>query len=372
MSLSERYVTILDCAGRTFVFSRKERPDHMNSYATTMRVIGTPGITSRAFLLGMSSNAGFVCLHNRTIVAFGGSGDNGGVRIMTAVATDHTPQFRIQYRDEEGFPMVIASAIQNVSGCIELVLNRVVLDNGEELFTCAFDGQMSVVHWGRRLVMFGRANACRLGGGRHVQAAIGDADGRTFDGFRALRFEGWERHEDVCANSIYMCMPLVVGDKLFGLFPGILPATNESGIFCSSSEDAFNWAAPTRIYSSPPLLDQNNHPVRTRDWPVNMQYAQATGPGSRVSLNSTFVAVSQQTWPPDGDAADMAEPMNGDFDAVPQAEELVAVPPVEELVLAVHELIAGMSQDELRNAGVTKEWFTSVLVEARKKRVLSQ
>jgi len=48
------------------------------------------------------------------------------------------------------------------------------------------------------------------------------------------------------------------------------------------------------------------------------------------------------------------------------------VPPVEELVLAVHELIAGMSQDELRNAGVTKEWITSVVVEARKKRVLSQ
>jgi len=284
MYLSERYFTILECAGRTFSFARVEPQDDLDQFGTTMRDLALPGVNISQLPSGISSNAAFTCVNNETVYAYGGNGDFGGVRIMRADATERFLNFTIEpTTDPEGWPQLVANANPDISGCIERFLN-----NMGEVHMCAFDGQMSVVHWRENVVMFGRANICPEGGGRHVQVAIGESDGTTFGRFQELRFEGWDllTQEQLCANNIYLFVPIVVRDTLFGIFPAIIPATNESGIFCSSTEDAFTWTTPTLMYHSPPILDSAGHPVRTRDWPVNMQYGNAEeAEGSRVSLN---------------------------------------------------------------------------------------
>jgi len=91
MRCDERYGVTVQCAGKRFLFTRRDVANVGDAWETVVRVAeasgGTEGILSQgrslvfsngsitlATQLLMSHNTAFLCRHNRTLVALGGQG----------------------------------------------------------------------------------------------------------------------------------------------------------------------------------------------------------------------------------------------------------------------------------------------------------
>jgi hypothetical protein len=288
MRCDERYMQIVHCGGKQFLFSRRDyqvknaQPDEpSNAWQTMVH----PGLTADTFgqpyialrmRLKMSHNAVFLCARG-TLVALGGqsykvvgrplgSRDELGIMRSEANAT-HEPL-------RWSTPRLVISGDPHRSGCVEarcLDEMREVLSDREcaqlkatragasRRLHCEYDGKLSVATLRGRLLLFSRSNLYAQGG-RHVQVALGTAaDGSgPFAPFEQIVIEGYKTSP---ANNLYFASVRRVGTQLLGLFPGVV--NSSGGIWCSTSTDGVHWRAPLRVWRSA-VWER----TRTRDWPV--------------------------------------------------------------------------------------------------------
>ena len=326
----ERYMSLVQCGGRSFLFARRDErppPNKPNQWTTVLHTLSprpshypvTPNVTLPAEL-NMSHNAAVLCLRGR-LVAFGGQGYADSTDEVGVVRREADPS-RVPLRWSR--PQLVASGNPNVSQCIEtrcVSVWRKVLNGGTcpipppfqgspllgnaqrppssssdprnglgptamDRFTCEFDGKLSVVAWKGALWMFSRSNLYRSGGGRHVQvasrllgreqhtavaAALGEGAAlagppELFGAFQQLEFEGYTPKKE---NNIYYMTVRRLSQRshLLGLFPAILEGLG--GVWCSTSSDGVHWARPLRVWESAVVTGErtSDHPVESSNLP---------------------------------------------------------------------------------------------------------
>ena len=195
----ERYAASVTCAGRQFFFTRREVG---NDLWETLARIGTPGaitavrspdfsppLVTLPHTAKVSHNAAFLCIANRTLVAYGGqafrnSSHERGVMRLAAKAT--------QWPLSWGRPRLVLSGEPEHSSCVEERPIEPWLPWSARPaagFTCEFDGKLGAVQHGGKVFVFSRANRYRDLGGRHVQVAISSDDrkGVSFGRFSQVR-----------------------------------------------------------------------------------------------------------------------------------------------------------------------------------------
>ena len=201
--ISERYASLLRCAGRAFLFSRHDMGDHKRMQ-TLVRVTQpvTPRATAAATAnnnnrhgaaaagsggaavggggrpagnqtfsaaevglphkLLMSHNAAFLCVHGRMLVAYGGmthtadqpDWQGNDVGIVRSVADAAAWPLRWST------PQLSISGDEAATGCV---------DENAESTVCEYDGKLSVVAFRGSVLLFTRSNLSPAGGARHVQ-----------------------------------------------------------------------------------------------------------------------------------------------------------------------------------------------------------
>ncbi|KAL1528706.1 hypothetical protein AB1Y20_010040 [Prymnesium parvum] len=202
VACSERYSSLLECAGKTWLLRRVEmRSGNQNSVNSdtwqtvlrTKRLRGsedgfTPSHVTLPNTLNMSHNAAFLCDDGK-IVAWGGRRKAAFPRkpyeergIYRAVGTPMGST--IQWSR----PQLVLDGSRS-SGCTEL---RAAVG-----MTCEFDGKLSVTRHDSRVLLFARANLGRCGGHRAVQVTS-SADGVLgWTRWRTLQFDGVSEEDSV-------------------------------------------------------------------------------------------------------------------------------------------------------------------------------
>lgn len=290
LDCDERYFSHVTCAGRHFLFSRREF-SCCDMWDTIVRVapFGTsafgPGDVTLSHSLNMSHNAAFLCVANRTIVAFGGQLPDG---IFTQERLRWHPGIIRRHADaavlplQWSLPSLVASPIKARSKCVDARFR----------VGCDFDGKISAIEFKGRLLIFTRANRLRLprrqteselqvaadeeaadgmqandAGGRHVQVALAEPLGSRFGWwqarrFRPIRLTGFDA--PLRTNNIYFWTVQRVSPRaLLALFPAVL--RGEGGVWCSTSTDGVQWARPLRVMGTSVV-----HGVRTAVHPIEL------------------------------------------------------------------------------------------------------
>ena len=285
LDCDERYFSHVTCAGRHFLFSRREF-SCCDMWDTVVRVApyGTsdfgPSEVTLGHKLNMSHNAAFLCIANRTIVAIGGQLPDG---VFSPQRLGWHPGIIRRHADATILPLawsgpsIVASPIKARSRCVDARFRT----------GCDFDGKVSAIEFDGRLLIFTRANmlpppshkserraaaavetaagGMHDAGARHVQVAEARPLGARFGWwearrFRPIRLEGVEA--PARANNIYFWTVQRVGRRaLLALFPAVL--RGEGGVWCSTSVDGVRWARPLRVRSAAVV-----HGVRTAVHPV--------------------------------------------------------------------------------------------------------
>ena len=310
LDCDERYFSHVTCAGKQFLFSRREY-SCCDMWDTIVRVaavgsshFGSPMVALN-HTIGMSHNTAFLCIANRTVAAIGGQLPDG--------AEELSPQSPgILRRDADATnlplnwtePILVASGLKQSSGCIDARWDK----------GCDFDGKISAVFFQGRLLIFTRANmlvpphfqndsdraiAATLdtpdriphndAGGRHVQVAVmrprlpkrwepyqKDVEPwQTARPFKPLTFDGVKVSRE---NNIYLFSVRPIGlQALLALFPAVLGG--RGGVWCSTSRDALSWSKPLRVMPVEAI-----HGVRSRVHPVEVVGDERDGPLDAVLL----------------------------------------------------------------------------------------
>ena len=160
----ERYAASVTCAGRQFFFTRREVG---NDLWETLARIGTPGaitavrspdfsppLVTLPHTAKVSHNAAFLCIANRTLVAYGGqafrnSSHERGVMRLAAKAT--------QWPLSWGRPRLVLSGEPEHSSCVEERPIEPWLPWSARPaagFTCEFDGKLGAVQHGGKVFVF--------------------------------------------------------------------------------------------------------------------------------------------------------------------------------------------------------------------------
>ena len=301
---SERYATLLACAGKVFFFTRHDLGDHTKmetfvriaqttrpddedqSVSTPSAPMGPDAFCATAHdahfshahvglphKLLMSHNVAFMCLHDRMLVAYGGMAhtpqqddwQGNDVGIVRSVADPH--HWPLVWSP----PQLAISGDPPSTGCV---------DENAETLLCEYDGKLAVVHFRGSVLLYTRSNLSPLGGARHVQVAT-SADGvRRWSTFVQLTLEGYSHGPGDAENNIYYWTVRVLPahpDVLVAFFPAVIE--HVGGIYMASSSDGVHWTRPTRLLHSPHDLH-----FRTRDYPVDGQVEAYDGGGDGVLL----------------------------------------------------------------------------------------
>lgn len=266
----ERYAASVTCAGRQFLFTRREVGDDL--WETLVRV-GTPGnpavrvhdfswpLVTFSHKLKLSHNTAFMCLGNRTLVAYGGqaflnsTSERGVMRLASRA---------LQWPLVWGRPRLAVSGDPVVSSCVE---ERPIepwdphADRPNAGFTCEFDGKLSALQHGGRVMLFARANRFRNLGGRHVQVAMSrGATGQSFGKMAQLTFRNYTLKQT--NNIYYFSVRPLWGRALLAIFPAVIEG--RGGVFCAVSHDGLRWSHPLRVLASRVVFSS-----RTQDHPVD-------------------------------------------------------------------------------------------------------
>lgn len=255
---TERYVSVVRCAGKTFMFSRVEHYPHPTPrepepeplYSWIVRLKQPAGAYSEAIAASspavqkMGVNAALVCEHGQ-LVALGGEN-----RVTRSVA--NASNYPLRWSS----PTLAFTGDKRTTGCVE--------ERPRE--GCEYDGKISSVKLHGRTLVFTRSNL-NSAGGRHVQMAS-SADGHgSWARFQQLTFSGYTTRAH---NNIYFfsarAVPLpLTGTRHDRLLLATFPAAIEGlgGVYCSVSFDGVHWAAPRRVMESKvlPAWRTTDHPV---------------------------------------------------------------------------------------------------------------
>ena len=313
----------VSCAGRTFLFSRRDRePNELvpgeHKYArweTMMHTSGhsyrmdagerlstNAGSTLTAFhprvqsalpnSMNMSHNAALLCLGG-TLVALGGQ-----------AYQDSRAERGIMRRDADptvlplrwSAPQLVLSGEPTTTGCVEarcVTSEREVFWHDEadkcpfprrgQRMHCEYDGKLSVVRFQGELLLFSRSNPYAEGGGRHVQVSrspLGPDERSPLElgRYSQLVFDGYTMAPE---NNIYLISVRAVGTGLLGLYPAVID--NRAGIYCSASSDGVHWSSPTRVVWSAVLYGS-----RSKDWPVDV-YTSEASPSNAAAVHSAGI-----------------------------------------------------------------------------------
>ena len=330
----ERYVQLLRCASRVFLFTRHDLGDHTRMQ-TLVRYTQAPSSklspaeqdaeilrgtlkfggaeVGLAHKLLMSHNAAVECKHDRMLVAYGGMAhtsdqndwQGNDVGIVRAVA-DATQLEPLRWSAPQ-----LSMSGEESTGCI---------DENAESTLCEYDGKVSIVNFRGEVLLYTRSNLSPMGGARHVQVAKStDGTGRwskftqvacactwvlsplcdsrlasppaifraTPAIFRAtpshlavgpragqVKIKGYKYGAAHAANNIYFWtvreLPGVPG-LLAAFYPGTLDG--KGGVFMSTSSDGVHFTRALRILESP-----HDNSFRTRDYPVDGRLESAFTP----------------------------------------------------------------------------------------------
>lgn len=223
---SERYSSVLECGGRTLLFSRTERRRGADigadRWSTTLRHAVSGGFSeahvSLAEPLNMSHNAVVRCLSDSRIVAYGGRRkerhgrlllhEKGVWRAEGLMAGAGAGEVSVAWEK----PQLVVTGDPS-SQCVD---ERPAVGR-----QCEFDGKLSSVVWRGETWLFARANLA-LCGARGVQATR-SADGvRGWAPWERLRFDGVPA--GTAGENVYFFAVAARGARLVALFPAHLEA----------------------------------------------------------------------------------------------------------------------------------------------------
>ena len=288
----ERYAAVIECAGHSFLFSRRDVTLVSDAWESVVRIASgrdapsySEPIVTLPSELNISHNAAFTCIRNRTIAAVGGQGHDLALRPQSLFQVDPLhPGIMRRDADATVWPLVwsdaklLVSGDPTVSGCVEERplwekegCTAELCKRPSSGFFCEFDGKVSVVKLSKRspggpgLLVFSRANTLRDGGGRHVQVSRVNSSSKSSlrTTTKLIRFEGGY-HLDLHNNIYFMHVAALPYHKgLLGLFPAVINKT--AGIWCATSEDGEYWSKPLRLMGS--AIVQYH---RTVDWPIDI------------------------------------------------------------------------------------------------------
>lgn len=291
VACSERYVSEVSCGNQSFVFTRRNLGDS-REFDTVVRTArraqpSRGGAADDRFAysrpqqglakgLLMSHNAVVVC-EGGQLVAYGGMahppkhlghlpeagedwlGDDVGITRSVAV-----PVLPLRWSP----PQLVVSGSKKGTGCMHVL-------NGPG--DCEYDGKVSAVRFGGRLLLFTRSNLHGSGGARHVQVTCSTDGVSGWSRFRQVSIAGVTT--GASANNIYFFSVQRVtwrdDDALLAAFPAVLDKLG-SGIFLSMSRDGTNWSRPVPYPRTPTAA-----PPSARHAPCT-QALQSAGGGGRV------------------------------------------------------------------------------------------
>lgn len=221
---TERYGTILKCAGRTFLLTRM-RHMYAGKYVPVLRIQGERTARILWNMTLLAYNPTIYCV-DRAVYLMGSSNSEWHVDFGYGFATA-VWKARI-------YPTMgdILDSGLNVSSCIERFFP-----------SCAFDGKFSVVvtRYGRTLVYI-RTNTVPKGGGRFVQMA--EHRNGSWTPFRLLHIEGMVPATDL---NIYIFEVSLCKDGSFEAhFPAVM--NGEGWILKSFSADGLHWSKAMRLF----------------------------------------------------------------------------------------------------------------------------
>ena len=287
LDCDERYFSLVTCAGRRFLFSRREF-SCCDKWDTMLRTApyGTsafgPSEVTLSHALNMSHNTAFLCVANRTIVALGGQLPDG---VFTMDHLRWHPGILRRHADATVLPLawsdpsLVASGMKTKSHCVDARFRE----------GCDFDGKIAAIEFKGRLLIFSRANTLRPpshntshaaaeleaaggmqptdAGGRYVQVAEADpllsrfgwAEARRF---RPIRLEGFDRPMRT-TNIYFWTVQRISHRALVALFLAVLHG--KGGVWCSTSTDGVRWVRPLRVMRTSVV-----HGVRTPVQPVEI------------------------------------------------------------------------------------------------------
>ena len=281
---TERYAQLVRCAGRTWLFSRIEHFDEEESglepqphtqliarellpsaTAPGTRDASPPPTFAPVLLaldddrpLKLSSNAAVTCTDDGDLLLYGGG--EGGSGVAWLVGQPPPPSGSRTAAGGDGFrwsrPMVAWSSNKSQTRCVEARPHLPEL--------CEYDGKLSILRHGGKVLAFTRSNLYAHGG-RHVQMSSSLSSREGWSPFEQLSFEGYAAAP---ANNLYYAAvrsvpmsPSLCEDVLLGLFPGAI--NGRGGVYASVSADGVHWGELRRIFPS-----EIHASWRTADHPV--------------------------------------------------------------------------------------------------------
>ena len=241
---------------------------------------GAPAVGLPHRLL-LSHNVAFSCVHERMLVAYGGMAhtadqddwQGNDVGIVRSVADADAWPLRWSS------PQLTITGDERSTGCI---------DENAESTLCEYDGKLSVVHFGGKVLLYARSNLSPLGGARHVQVARSNDGTGRWSKFVQVLINGYRFGPDHATNNLYFWTVRALPNnpkRLVAFYPGVID--HVGGVYFSTSTDGIRWTSPVRLFSSP-----HDMSYRTRDYPVDGSFIDVkTTPSSQLSLWYSTVSI---------------------------------------------------------------------------------
>lgn len=278
---TERYAQLVRCAGdSTWLFSRIEHfasgsDTHPHTQLIARELIPPSrtrdGLSASPPTFGsarlamdddqrhkLAANAAITCTDDGNLLLYGGGEGGTG----TAWLIGEPPRTGDEYSvRRHGFrwrrPMAAWSANKSQTQCVEARPHMPEL--------CEYDGKLTVLRYGGRVLAFTRSNLYAHGG-RHVQVS---SSRFGFEGWRPFQQLSFEQYTTAPENNLYFAAIRAVPtgsisceQLLLGLFPGSI--NGRGGVYVSVSADSVNWGELRQIYPS-----EVHASWRTSDYPVD-------------------------------------------------------------------------------------------------------
>ena len=255
---SERFSDHLTCNGLQMRFSRVDMDEVATRWNTLMRtsseqivLIGSksnfslfsnPIVSIDGDAMNQSShNTAFMCDSDGHVVAYGGRVGNRGGR-DGPYGLHHGLLRWTGHATPDGVAWGPPMTVMN----LEKARSLNCAEGRADWESCELDGKLSAVEFKGRAFLFARYNYAY--GGRTVQVASAPkAAPGNLSRFEAVELEGVARN----TTNLYFASVAVRadGEKLVGLFPGIL--RDEGGVWLSDSADGVHWSRPLRLMEVP-------------------------------------------------------------------------------------------------------------------------
>lgn len=278
---TERYAQLVRCAGdSTWLFSRIEHfasgsDSHPHTQLIARELIPPSrtrdGLSASPPTFGsarlamdddrwhkLAANAAITCTDDGNLLLYGGGEGGTG----TAWLIGEPPRTGDEYSvRRHGFrwrrPMAAWSANKSQTRCVEARPHMPEL--------CEYDGKLTVLRYGGRVLAFTRSNLY-ANGGRHVQVT---SSRLGFEGWSPFQQLSFEQYTTAPENNLYFAAIRAVPtgstsceQLLLGLFPGSIHG--RGGVYVSVSTDSVNWGALRQVHPS-----EVHASWRTSDHPVD-------------------------------------------------------------------------------------------------------